>query len=247
MAQDNIKFEQWEIPVKKKIVSDAADKKIDFYSREELTHFLYCVEKEAELKKLAFFRLLAFTGARKSEILALNWEDVDFSSNRLNIYKTLAIGEKGVIVNTPKTKTSKRIISLDDRTLDILKAWRKEQRKVYFAFGFNTSHKAQPVFTNQYNRHIRPSSVIYWMRSIAKKYQVREIKIHEFRHTHCSLLFESGATVLEVKERLGHANIEITMNIYAHVTKKQEEETADRFAKFMNMWKSLFLNGFHRI
>ena len=73
------------------------------------------------------------------------------------------------------------------------------------------------------------------MRSIAKKYQVREIKIHEFRHTHCSLLFESGATVLEVKERLGHANIEITMNIYAHVTKKQEEETADRFAKFMNM------------
>ena len=193
------------------------------------------MEKEAELKKLAFFRLLAFTGARKSEILALNWEDVDFSSKRLNIYKTLAIGEKGVIVNTPKTKTSKRIISLDERTLDILKAWRKEQRKVYFALGFNTSHKAQPVFTNQYNRHIRPSSVIYWMRSIAKKYQVREIKIHEFRHTHCSLLFESGATVLEVKERLGHANIEITMNIYAHVTKKQEEETADRFAKFMNM------------
>lgn len=224
-----------QIPVKKKIVSDAADKKIDFYSREELAHFLYCVEKEAELKKLAFFRLLAFTGARKSEILALNWEDVDFTSKRLNIYKTLAIGEKGVIVNTPKTKTSKRIISLDDRTLDILKAWRKEQRKVYFAFGFNTSHKTQPVFTNQYNRHIRPSSVIYWMRSIAKKYQVREIKIHEFRHTHCSLLFESGATVLEVKERLGHANIEITMNIYAHVTKKQEEETADRFAKFMNM------------
>ncbi len=223
------------VPVKKQSLGDEDNKKIEFYSKNELLTFLDCLEKEGNQKRLTFFRVLAFTGARKSEILALTWEDVDFTNKKVNINKTLAIGEKGIIVNTPKTKSSKRIISLDERTIEILKHWRKEQRKVYFAFGFNTSHKAQPVFTNQYNRHIRPSSVIYWMRSIAKKYQVREIKIHEFRHTHCSLLFESGATVLEVKERLGHANIEITMNIYAHVTKKQEEETADRFAKFMNM------------
>lgn len=223
------------IPAKKKVVSSVDEKKIDFYSRDELQHFMWCLENENELKKIAFFRLLAFTGARKSEVLALNWEDVDFTNKRLNIYKTLAIGEKGVIVNTPKTKTSKRNITLDDRTLDILRKWRIEQKKVYIALGFNTSHKTQPVFTNQYNRHIRPGSVIYWMRSIVKKYAVKEIKIHEFRHTHCSLLFESGASIQEVKERLGHANIEITMNVYAHVTKNQEEATAERFAQYMNM------------
>ena len=223
------------VPVKKQSLGDEDNKKIEFYSKNELLTFLDCLEKEGNQKRLTFFRVLAFTGARKSEILALTWEDVDFTNKKLNINKTLAIGEKGIIVNTPKTKSSKRIISLDERTIEILKHWRKEQRKLYFALGFNTSGKAQAVFTNKDNRYIRPNTVSAWMQNIVDKYDLNYIKIHGFRHTHCSLLFDSGASIQEVKERLGHANIETTMNIYAHVTEEKADSTADRFAQYMNM------------
>ena len=223
------------IPVKKQSFGEEDNKKIEFYSRSELLTFMDCLEKDGNQKRLTFFRVLAYTGARKSEILALTWEDVDFANKKLNINKTLAIGEKGIIVNTPKTKSSKRIISLDERTIEILKHWRKEQRKLYFALGFNTSGKAQAVFTNKDNRYIRPNTVSAWMQNIVDKYDLNYIKIHGFRHTHCSLLFDSGASIQEVKERLGHANIETTMNIYAHVTEEKADSTADRFAQYMNM------------
>ena len=223
------------VPVKKQALGEADNKKIEFYSRSELLTFMDCLEKDGNQKRLTFFRVLAYTGARKSEILALTWEDVDFTNKKLNINKTLAIGEKGIIVNTPKTKSSKRIISLDERTIEILKHWRKEQRKLYFALGFNTSGKAQAVFTNKDNRYIRPNTVSAWMQNIVDKYDLNYIKIHGFRHTHCSLLFDSGASIQEVKERLGHANIETTMNIYAHVTEEKADSTADRFAQYMNM------------
>lgn len=57
--------------------------------------------------------------------------------------------------------------------------------------------------------------------------------IHGFRHTHCSLLFEAGVQLKEVQERLGHANIQTTLDIYTHVTARQKEKTAHKFAEFM--------------
>lgn len=58
--------------------------------------------------------------------------------------------------------------------------------------------------------------------------------MHGFRHTHCSLLFEAGATIKEVQDRLGHSDIKTTINIYAHVTKKAKTDTAEKFARFIN-------------
>ncbi|EME7138811.1 tyrosine-type recombinase/integrase, partial [Enterococcus faecium] len=67
-----------------------------------------------------------------------------------------------------------------------------------------------------------------------KKYNFNDITIHGFRHTHCSLLFEAGLSIKEVQERLGHSDIHTTMNIYTHVTKKQKERAADKFAAYLN-------------
>ncbi|HFI0025852.1 TPA: site-specific integrase [Streptococcus suis] len=75
----------------------------------------------------------------------------------------------------------------------------------------------------------------YNLRCILKKYDLPYITPHGFRHTHCSLLFEAGATVKEVQERLGHEDIKTTMNIYAHVTEQAKEQTAHKFAQFMSM------------
>ncbi len=60
------------------------------------------------------------------------------------------------------------------------------------------------------------------------------ITVHGFRHTHCSLLFESGASIKEVQVRLGHTDVRTTMDIYTHISEQKKEETADRFADYMN-------------
>ena len=72
------------------------------------------------------------------------------------------------------------------------------------------------------------------MKIIINENNLKRITPHGFRHTHCSLLFESGASLKEVQVRLGHTDIKTTMDIYTHVTKRQTEETANRFADFMS-------------
>ncbi len=71
------------------------------------------------------------------------------------------------------------------------------------------------------------------MNHITKKYNIPRITVHGFRHTHCSLLFEAGATPKQVQDRLGHKDITTTMNIYAHVTRNKKQEIADQFSDFM--------------
>lgn len=66
------------------------------------------------------------------------------------------------------------------------------------------------------------------------KYGIEKIKLHGFRHTHASLLFESGATIKDVHVRLGHTDIKTTMDIYTHVSENREEEIANQFANYVN-------------
>lgn len=70
---------------------------------------------------------------------------------------------------------------------------------------------------------------------ICDKHNFKKIKVHGSRHSHCSLLFESGATIQQVQDRLGHDNIQTTMNVYAHVTQKQRDNLADKFASYIGM------------
>lgn len=88
--------------------------------------FLDCLAKEDKEEIACIFRLLAFTGMRKSEVLALRWKDLDFFTSRLSVNQIVAYGENNTIVyQTPKTKKSKRTITLDPITVSILKKWEK--------------------------------------------------------------------------------------------------------------------------
>ncbi|MBF0818601.1 site-specific integrase [Streptococcus acidominimus] len=120
-------------PRKTAQVDEDEKKAENFYSRDQLLTFLDCVEKEDYLELTTIFRLLAFTGMRKSEVLALRWKDIDFSTSKLSVNQTVAYGENNaVIFQTPKTKKSKRTISLDPTTVKILKKWRQERQ--FFSF-----------------------------------------------------------------------------------------------------------------
>ena len=73
------------------------------------------------------------------------------------------------------------------------------------------------------------------MLQVQNKYELEKISPHRLRYTHCSLLFEARASIKEVQERFGHSNIQTTMNVYAHVTKKAVDEAIQRFAQYLNI------------
>ncbi|MGX7105479.1 tyrosine-type recombinase/integrase [Globicatella sanguinis] len=101
-------------------------------------------------------------------------------------------------------------------------------------FGHNANKPTQLVFSKyEKNTFLDPSSPRNYFYRVCKNNCLEFVNIHGFRHTHCSLLFESGVPMKDVKERLGHSDILTTMNIYAHITKEEKKDTADKFAKFM--------------
>jgi len=125
-----------------------SDDKDKYYSKEELKQFLELVESEQDIKLTAMFRLLAYTGIRKGELQALEWSDIDFTNNTININKTLSINsEHKITVQTPKSKSSIRCISIDEQTKLILKRWKAKQRELFFSLGTRVK-KNQLCFTN---------------------------------------------------------------------------------------------------
>lgn len=208
---------------------------LKFYTKDQLQLFLKNTKENNSVKLYTFFRLLAYTGMRKSEALALQWEDIDYFNKTITIGKTIAQDEfNQVVLQVPKTKNSSRTIQLDDFTLKQLRIWQQEQMKIMILYGYNTNSPKQFLFTTNTNKLYYPQVVNDWLDWIYKKTPMEpQITPHGFRHTHCSLLFESGASIKEVQERLGHKDIKTTMNIYAHVTPQSVKKTGDRFAKFM--------------
>lgn len=201
--------------------------KDNFYSKQELTYLLDEL-KEYDDELYTLIRLLSFTGMRINEALALTWNDISFSKKELKVSKTLAYdkGTKRLIVNTPKTKTSLRTLDIDDNTLLVLKKWKLEQKQ----------NELGLLFTNRTGGYVKYTSVSKKLNQFYKQHdEIKPITLHGFRHTHASLLFEAGLSMKDVQTRLGHANIQTTMNIYTHVTQQHQKEAVDKFADFMNI------------
>lgn len=227
-------------PRKKSVID--ADKWENFYDKNELKQFLAALDNEdkqqGNYKADALFRVLAFTGMRKGEALALQWSDIDFDNKTLTINKGLTRGENArLYVQTPKTKNSNRIIDIDDNTARVLKQWQIRQRQDLLMLGFNVNgtHKKQLVFCNNKDEYLSPSRLRTWLVHIINKYHLKYITVHGFRHTHASLLFEAGASMKEVQARLGHSDIKTTMNVYAHVSKYAKKDTINKLVKYLEM------------
>lgn len=220
-----------------KVMSQVEEQiKLNFYTREELILFLKHLKNTGNKKAYSLFHLLAYSGLRQGEALALKWRDINFEEQTLTVNKTLTRGEDSrLIVLTPKTAKSARTISIDDNTLNILRVWRKAQLSELLRVGFNSMDDDQLVFTNVDNQFLSPAKPRKWLIKIQKEHNLSHVTVHGFRHTHCSLLFEAGASIPEVKERLGHSDVKTTINIYTHVTKKTKDETAQKFANYMSI------------
>lgn len=214
-----------------------------YYERHELIDFLTRMENQFPVIRYTFFSLLAYTGLRKGEALALQWSDINFIDKKITVNKTLASGKHGkLLIQAPKTKASNRTISVDQHTIDLLENWQKVQHQELNLLDIPIEAN-QFIFTKLGNHLIYPRTPQSWLDSFyIKNPDMFRISPHGFRHTHASLLFAGGATMKQVQTRLGHSTIKTTMNVYTHVTKSDEEETAEIFATFIEHGKTLGQN-----
>ena len=183
-----------------------------------------------------YFRLLAFTGIRKGESLALVWSDVDFKNSTINITKTLTQGMRGKkIVQPPKTRASKRIIPLDKKTLATLSQWKEQQAQWYNFLNVDLkSNDKQLIFANKVNSFLSLYTPGEWLNDIIKENHLKKITVHGLRHTHASLLYASGVNVKEAQKRLGHSDLATTMQIYTHISEQQERKVVDQLTNYID-------------
>lgn len=210
------------------------EKERNFYTKEELNNLLNAFKEFSNTKQHTFFRVLAYTGMRESEVLALQWKDIDIFNKELHVNKTVAVDEhQNIIIQSTKTSSSNRTISPDTETLVILNEWRVQQRTDYLKLGYNTISEDQYIFTSLKNTLYVPNTVNDWLRYILKKYDLPRITPHGFRQTHASLLFEAGQSIKVVQQHLGHKNSKVTLAIYTHITNNAPKDTGQSFADMM--------------
>lgn len=207
------------LPKKQNIKSEKIE---NFYTKEELTTFLKLAENQLPFKYYVFFYLLAFTGMRRGEALALLKSDIDIDNKQVSITKTLSRSKiNAKVINDTKTADGNRVIDIDDITLNLL-------------IELINTNDADKIFIDENSNYIHLSTPIKYLDKLVKDNNLKRITVHGLRHTHCSLLFEAGASIKEVQYRLGHKDIKTTLDIYTHLTKNQKVDTVNKFLSFIN-------------
>lgn len=172
--------------------------------------------------------LALHTGLRQGELLGLRWQDFDEDRGRLTVYQALQyLPGKGMILQQPKTNRSRRTIPLGSTVLAALARLRRRQLEKRLALGAAYKDLGL-VFTTALGTPIGANNLRRAFRRIVAQAEIGSLRFHDLRHTHATLLLARGVHPKVVSERLGHANIGITLDTYSHVLPNlQEEATRD--------------------
>ena len=213
--------------------SRQTQRKGNFLTKEELKEFL----KLAQTATLSYFfplvHLMSYTGLRQGEALALKWSDIDFENKKITVDKTATRIKEKQTLQTPKTKNSKRVISIDPTTLSILKSWKKDQIKIYFKNGKHFEGDDNFIFTNQRGDWVHIHNFIRYFKRFIADHGIKPITPHGLRHTHASLLFSAGVEPKNISDRLGHSTVQITLDLYTHITEEQRSDTVEKLLEYM--------------
>lgn len=184
--------------------------KMEFYTKDEFDLFI----NKLMDKRLSYISFMIFywTGIRLGELLALTLEDIDFDEKTLSINKSYQRLDREDVVTIPKTDKSNRVIHMPDFLVDDLKDY------------------VDHVFALQPTQRLLPVSKYYLEREVkrgAKEAGLKQIRVHDMRHSHVALLIEMGMPILAISERLGHEKVETTLNTYGHLYPNKQRQLAD--------------------
>lgn len=191
--------------ISQSIGSNERKKVINIWTEEEFSIFI------KEVKETNFsiaFKILFMCGLRVGELLALTFEDINFSKHTIDINKTVSRDIKGTTIAPPKTKNSIRTIYCPD---SLIKEIEKYKNSLYDV----TETDKIFCFTHDALRR----RII----SISKKCGLKRIRIHDFRHSHASYLLYKKVDITAISKRLGHKNVKVTLETYSHLIPKSND------------------------
>lgn len=203
-------------------------KEMSVWNVDNITAFLNAARVD---RTYSAFYLAISTGMRQGEILGLRWKDVDLEQGYIYITQTLSHDGKEFLVGA-KTISSIRSIKIDGDTVRVL----RKQRAVIVSEKLELGKEYKDydlVVCTSFGTPILPSNLNRTYRRLRKLADVPPIRFHDLRHTHASLLLSIGVPAKVIAERLGHANIKTTLDIYTHVFPSMQDEAAEKIEKML--------------
>lgn len=189
------------------------------------------------LKYRAMITTLLYSGMRRGELCGLEWSDIDFDNNLIDIRRsTLYLPKRGVFDDETKNDSSKRVIKVPNIVIKILKELRYNQTEERLRIG-DKWIDSNKVFTRWNGLPVHPDTITNWFSQFVKKHNLPPVHLHSLRHTNATLLIAAGTDIKTVSKRLGHSNMTTTSNIYAHAIKSADEKAAEILGDILNPLK----------
>ncbi|MBC1358312.1 tyrosine-type recombinase/integrase [Listeria booriae] len=201
--------------------------KMKFWTTSEFKRFISAID-EKDFVDIVFFTTAYLTGMRAGEMLALQWEDIDFGRNEIHVSKTMSRVSGENIVTTPKSTNSNRYITINAKLAEMLKDWKKRQESLLRSY-LITDLKDITVFQYSINTPIRECFGTKKIKKICKEAELTPIRLHDFRHSHVALLIDNKEEITAIKERMGHASITTTIDTYGHLFPNKQKSMSDKF------------------
>lgn len=203
----------------------------NFLTPAELNQLLRAAKEHENVTNYTFLLTLAYTGLRRGEACGLQWKNVNFDANTITVERTR--DAKGA--RPPKTKNSYRTILVDELVMKQLKAYRIWCKQTMLAFGLRHSDESFVFISYQTGEPISDSGLLYMFRRVQETAglltddEMPKSTLHGLRHTHATILLNSGQNVKVIAERLGNTPAMI-YEIYGHVLKELEQESVSVFS-----------------
>lgn len=198
-----------------KSIGSRKTRKLNFWTPEEYARFTEACKDNIEYYTI--FEILYYTGMREGELLALTLNDIDFNHHQIHINKTYYRIAGKDLINEPKTESSERVVDIPEFLTQEIQEYIKHL------------YKPDPE-SRLFNK--RPQYLRSILKDRAMKAGVKEIRVHDIRHSHASLLIELGANPVLVAERLGHESADITLKTYAHLFPHKQADIVSKIRKY---------------
>lgn len=176
--------------------------------------------------------LLVTVGLRRGELLALRWSDIDFDRNLLKVRNNMVCGENGYIIKSPKSEAGIRDIHIGDDVANALKSAREQylRDKAKYGKGFQDLNF---IIRQNDGSPISPNAMTRKWRRFIESNDLPSIRLHDLRHSNATALIQAGVSPKVVQQRLGHADVNITLNTYTHVLPDMDIAAAEKLDEIM--------------
>ena len=226
-------------PCRKVTVPKGEAKEKDIYTIEEITRIFELLDGEnVPTKFRVFFKLAVYSGYRRSELLGLEWKDVDFENNLISVRRTSCYtAKKGIYTDTTKTKRSQRTIKFPASVMELLKQFKAEQDELAQQVG-DKWIDSDRLFVKWNGEPMNNNTPYFWLNEFCEKHGLPFYGLHSFRHLFASMLVNEGVDIVTVSGALGHSTVSTTSNIYCHLLENSQAKVSEAITNVLKIGAS---------